>query len=158
MCVDCGEEFRPGVTQCSDCGGALEDRYEGEGQEAAAAQKQATTHTRPLVLARDVRNLVPVAEALRAAGIPTQITEGQPRPEERHPGFFLGVRDSDRLAAMAVVEFLVESVPGIELLETRQAPEGGEAAVACPACGTLVPEGVTECLECGLLFGGEPRE
>jgi hypothetical protein len=98
-----------------------------------------------------------VAEALRAASIPTQITQGQPTAEERQPGFLLGVRDGDRLAAMAVVEPLLESVPGFDLLETREAPEG-EAAVACPACGTPMPEGVTECPECGLLFGGEPRE
>ncbi|HEY5908498.1 MAG TPA: hypothetical protein VIZ31_10665 [Vicinamibacteria bacterium] len=157
VCVDCGEEFRPGVTRCSDCGGALQDHYEGEGQEAGAPPGQATTGTRPFVFARDVRNLVPVAEALRVAGIPTQITQGEPTPEERQPGFLLGVRDGDRLAAMAVVEPLLASVPGFDLLETREAPEGG-AAVACPACDTPVPEGVTECPDCGLLFGGEPRE
>ena len=26
VCVDCGEEYRPQITACADCGGRLEDR------------------------------------------------------------------------------------------------------------------------------------
>ena len=31
VCVECGEEYRPEVAQCADCGGDLEDRHLGEG-------------------------------------------------------------------------------------------------------------------------------
>ena len=30
VCRECGEEYRPEVVRCADCGGELEDRFEGE--------------------------------------------------------------------------------------------------------------------------------
>ena len=34
VCRECGEEYRPEVVRCADCGGELEDRFEGEGAES----------------------------------------------------------------------------------------------------------------------------
>ena len=33
VCRDCGEEYRPEVVRCADCGGVLEYRFEGEPEE-----------------------------------------------------------------------------------------------------------------------------
>jgi len=162
VCVDCGEEFRPETARCSDCGGALKDHFPGEGGLNEALPPASTPpgghEPKPLVFAADARNLVPVAEALRAAGIPTRITEREVKPGERHPGFDLGVRDADRSMAMAALELAAESVSGVTVLDAPVVAEGALGEVNCPACGTPVTEGVTECQECGLILGAEPGE
>ena len=31
VCRECGEEYRPEIVRCADCGGELEDHYDGQG-------------------------------------------------------------------------------------------------------------------------------
>ena len=40
VCRDCGEEYRPEIVRCADCGGELEDRYEGEARRASPARRR----------------------------------------------------------------------------------------------------------------------
>lgn len=161
VCSDCGEEFRPEIARCSDCGGALVDRHEGEdgagraaGDRRPAEAELADAH--PVARAMDVRDLVPLADGLAAASIACRIIQRPPLGENRAGGYDLTVKDGERLKATAVLEL----VPGFEnaRLEAPLAPEGGAAMTLCPACGTEVPEGVAECLECGLILGAEPGD
>ena len=74
VCRDCGEEYRPGVLRCADCGGELEDRFGDEApaasrpseEEAAAAE---LAGQRVLFLTPRAADLVPLAERLREAGV-----------------------------------------------------------------------------------------
>jgi hypothetical protein len=163
VCVDCGEEFRPEVATCSDCGGRLEDRHDdgaGAGRTRATPAAPAEPDleplpgARPLAWSSDARDLVPLADQLMATGLAFRIT-----PRTGSTGFDLCVRDSDREAAARELVPLTGPGSGAALLEAV-APEGDEAEgePRCPACGSSVPQGATECSGCGLGLGGEPPD
>ena len=40
VCRECGEEYRPEIVRCADCGGELEDRYEGEGARPSPTRRR----------------------------------------------------------------------------------------------------------------------
>jgi len=142
VCRECGEEYRPEVVVCSDCGGALEDHYEG--LEAAANLPAEMT---PAEFATGP--LVPVASAPSAAEIePLGRRLGQ-------AGIRFAVRGSFQLFELLVAAD--EQEPALAVLEA-----GGEGSSAplealsvCPACGTALRASAVECPECGLGLGGE---
>ena len=76
VCRDCGEEYRPEATRCSDCGGELEDRLLDEsgafldaeqGAHAPEAAPEDLSSHRVVFVSPRAVELVPLAEALRAA-------------------------------------------------------------------------------------------
>ena len=78
VCGDCGAEYRPEIAVCSDCGGALEDRYEDESGESLTSTEKppppplnaAAPDLRPLFCSSTAADLEPKAllRELRAAG------------------------------------------------------------------------------------------
>ena len=173
VCRDCGEEYRPGVVRCADCGGELEDRHPDAGnvapadaaeEEAAAAE---LASQRVLFLTPRATDLVPMAERLRETGIEYRLAEQrQPGAAEGAPArYALLVKDGDARSALVALAAIVaphEEAEGIDAVETRFDAEKGYAL--CPACGTHVASGAVECRECGLGLGGpegeaeEPRD
>jgi hypothetical protein len=168
ICADCGEEFRPEVAVCSDCGGTLVDQWDGdqgdgeiegpipeEGRRAAsAAAPPAEPETRPLAWAQQARELVPAADLLRAASLPFQIAARQVEGEERPRGYELRVRDEDRDPARAALASVAGTESGITLLDANAADlPAHEPGSRCPACETEVPAGLAECPGCGLGLG-----
>ena len=171
VCRDCGEEYRPEVVRCADCGGELEDRFEGEPEGAApAAQRREEPASelagyRALFLTPRAADLVPMAERLREAGVEYRLAEQAARTEGAPPRYALLVKDADAASALGTLADLVaphEHTDGVHAVETRFDAEHGY--VQCPACGTKTAPGTAECPECGLgLAGGEgeveePRE
>lgn len=162
VCRDCGEEYRPEVTRCADCGGELEDRRDGEGpsaeaegaaERAAAEAELAASHE--LYRGSQVRDLVPMAERLRGAGLDCRIAE-QAGAKGGPASYLLLVRQDDARAALAAVADLIaphEAGADVHAVETRFDQERGY--LACPACGAVPPAGALECPECGLGLGGE---
>lgn len=171
VCRDCGEEYRPGIVRCADCGGELEDRYPGQETAAAAAAEphaeaagaELAGH-RVLYQSPRATDLVPLAERLRAAAIDYRLAEQPGGAEGAPPRYAVVVRDGDARAALAAVSDLLAAGEGdadLHAVETRFDPERGY--LQCPACGTTPPAGAVECPECGLGLGGEetaeaPRE
>ena len=47
VCVECGEEYRPEIAVCADCGGALEDRRD-DIEQAGWAAYDLTTFRQPI--------------------------------------------------------------------------------------------------------------
>jgi hypothetical protein len=145
ICRECGEEYRPEVVVCSDCGGALEDRYEGiesspDGFELRAAPPAAEFSTSPLL---------PIATAASAAEI---------EPLGRlldQAGVRFAVRGSIRS-----FELLVAADDHEPALAALEAGAGGDVAstepiASCPACETKITQMMLECPECGLGLGTE---
>jgi hypothetical protein len=167
VCRECGEEYRPGVVTCADCGGELEDRYLGDesaeeegGSPVAEAEKEdaaepaidLSRHREVFESAR-ASDLVPLAERLRAAGVPFHLFESPGDEEGRAARYSLLVPDEEVDAAKRTLA---------PLLAPGEAQEGDESLLAqggysrCPACGTERASGASECAECGLaLAGGE---
>jgi len=170
VCRECGEEYRPDIVRCADCGGELVDRFpgsEGEAPAAAVAEPAAAELDghRVLFLTPRATDLVPLAERLREARIEYRLAEQSPAGEGAPARYALLVKDGaarDALVALADLVAPHEDAEGVHALETRF--EAGRGYVECPACGAHVTPGAVECTECGLGLGGpegesgEPRD
>ncbi len=145
VCRECGEEYRPEVVVCSDCGGALEDHYEGidlapDGSDIRAAAPLVELSAGPLV---------PLATAASAAEI---------EPFGRILGE-AGIRFAVR-GSIRSFELLVAADEHDTALAALEAGAGRNAAAmetiaSCPACATAVTPTTLECPECGLGLGAE---
>jgi hypothetical protein len=164
VCRECGEEYRPEVVRCADCGGELEDRHEGE--EERASEPTPVEHEpvtvelsghRVLFLTPRAADLVPMAERLRETGVEYRLAEQPGSAEGAPPRYALLVRDEDAAKALEALADLVaphDEAGGVPAVETRFEP--GRGYVQCPACGADQAPGAIECLECGLgLAGGD---
>ena len=160
VCRECGEEYRPEIVRCADCGGELEDRRPGDEPAPSAAQDKAPEAElagyRVLFLTGQAKDLVPMAERLREVQIECRLAEQPGAAKGAPPRYAILVRDGDAKAALAAVTDLVaphEDAADVHAVETHFDPEKGY--VQCPACGASPPTGATECPECGLGLGGE---
>jgi hypothetical protein len=145
VCVDCGEEYRPEIAACADCGGRLEDRTDdGERTvvpDAAPEERVADPDeefTDAVMHADRAGDLRSEADRLVEAGIDFRL-----RPSKQ-AGYRLLVTAGDRERALALLGLLVDH------------GSATDAARSCPACGSEVRDGVAECPECGLAVGDEP--
>jgi hypothetical protein len=169
VCRDCGEEYRPEILRCADCGGELEDRYPGRDEPAAppppdpAPAAELAGH-RVLYQTARATDLVPLAERLRQAQVEYRLAEQPAAVEGAPPRYAIVVKDGDAQGALAALSELIAPAEGaadVHAIETRFDPEQGY--LQCPACGATPPPGAPECPECGLGLGGgeaaeEPRE
>jgi hypothetical protein len=168
VCRECGEEYRPEIVRCADCGGELEDRYPGyeaaPKAEPEPAPEAELVGYRVLFATARATDLVPMAERLREAAIEYRLAEQPGAAKDAPPRYAILVRDGDAREALAAVTDLVaphQDAADVHAVETRFDPERGY--VQCPACGTAPPPGAAECPECGLGLGGieaaeEPHE
>lgn len=147
VCVECGEEYRPEIVVCVDCGGQLEDRHDdGDRTVVLPAAEPADTSPQPdaeftesVLHAEKVTDLTGEADRLVEAGIAFRL-----RPA-RGAGYRLLVTAPDRDRALAALGLLV-----------HDGASGAERS--CPACDTRLPAGAVECAECGLAAGDEPGD
>ncbi len=165
VCRDCGEEYRPEIAVCADCGGSLEDRDTDAHTDADARfsgpRASASEPVPPSDLAghrsvfqtREPRDLRSAAESLREAGLAFHVVETRVPNEERRSNLSIHVRDADASSALRVLAPLhgPEAVAYAE--RTKDRPD--ESDPACPACDTPVPAGAPECPECGLALSRE---
>lgn len=148
VCVDCGEEYRPGIAICADCGGELEDRH-GDAAAGAATEAPAgggddapdSDFTETVLHAEKATDLRNEADRLLAAGIPFRLRSA-PRA-----GYVILVTPADGDRALGL----------LGLLADRSGEHDGGPRT-CPACETRVEAGAAECPECGLTIGDEDEE
>ena len=140
MCRDCGEEYRPEVVRCADCGGELEDRTTRASPPRAAEPQDEAPEAelagyRALFVTPRAADLVPMAERLRGRAIEYRLAE---QPGARRGAAALRDRGAERtpqraLAALADLVAPHEDAADVHAVETRFDPERGY--VQCPACG-----------------------
>jgi ribosomal protein L40E len=160
VCRDCGEEYRPEIVRCADCGGELEDRYPGDAPVPKVAQDPAPETElagyRVLFMTARATDLVPMADRLQQVAIECRLAEQPGTVKDAPPRYAILVREGDARGALAAVTDLIaphEDAADVHAVETRFDPEKGY--LQCPACGASPPPGATECPECGLGLGGE---
>jgi rRNA maturation endonuclease Nob1 len=164
VCVECGEEFRPEIERCSDCGGDLRDvTLDASGREVVPEAEDAPPPDageaillRPIFVGAQASLLVPLADRLQEQQVPFRLAEET--DEERGTArYSLLVAEADRENALRAVADLLdgETDPGLlHAIETRFESEGGY--LRCPACDTELPPGTIECPECGLAVATGP--
>jgi hypothetical protein len=160
VCRDCGEEYRPGIATCADCGGELEDRYLSDDEEATASVETPPetgpdlSQHRPVFASGRAADLVPLAEELTQAGVPFHLAETPAEEGIRAASFSLLVHEKDVPTAQRALAPLLnpeDDAQGSGGPETGF--EEGRGYVRCPACGHEQSPGATECPECGLTLG-----
>ncbi len=147
LCPECGEEFRPEIERCSDCGAALGPAIAEDAQPApAAATPRAEVAYEMLVrdLAKDAAQAA--CDRLAAAGVRFRLgAHGY--------SLVLSVARDDAATARRILE-----EAGLATFGGEAAPAVSEDGGSCPACGTDVAAGVEECPTCGLALAGEMPE
>src|SRR5262245_5400039 len=111
VCRDCGEEYRPEIAVCADCGGVLEDRYGDATSTALPSPASPSTAEPPpdlsghreLFLTYQATEVVPLAEALRAAGVPFVVHERAAENYRRPAAYSVLVPDEEGERALRVV-------------------------------------------------------
>jgi hypothetical protein len=161
VCRECGEEYRPEIVRCADCGGELEDVYEDEGHApvrppapAPVAPPPDLSDHRSLFESARAADLVPFAESLREAEVPFRLAEKGPPGEEGSVLYQLLVKEGDARAALDVLApLLAPNVDGEAVSALETSYEAGRGYVQCPACGARQVSGAAECPDCGLALG-----
>jgi hypothetical protein len=163
VCRDCGEEYRPDILRCADCGGELEDVFPGAepGTSAAPASEPGPDLSGFQVLFQTSRapDLVPMVERLRDEGIASRLAEQPGNVEGAPPRFVLLVPEADSSRALAAVADILapqSDAADVHAVESRFDPERGY--LQCPACGAEPAAGASECPECGLALGLEESD
>ncbi len=167
VCRECGEEYRPGVVRCADCGGELEDRFEGQEGEAVVPPKPPASdepappppHYRALFVTPHAADLVPMAERLREAGVEYRLAEAPGRAEGAPSRYGLFVSEENAADALKALAGLLASHTGGDAAQGAEAGFDKEQGYReCPACGTQTSAGTGECPECGLVLGAAEGE
>jgi hypothetical protein len=146
VCRECGEEFRPEVPVCTDCGGPLEDR-DDEMVATPAPEEPLIEATRPpqgtprwLHRTSSAAEMEPLAARLAAAQIPFAVRGSI-------NAFDLLIPDEHMETAREVLRGALPSAAELN-------PEG--AFARCPACEAELAPGAQLCPDCGLSVGTQP--
>jgi hypothetical protein len=136
VCRDCGEEYRPDILVCADCGGVLEDVTDADarpsGGRASASEPlppQDLSGHRSVFQTREPRDLRAAAEALRDALLAFNVVETRAPNEERRAVLSIHVREEDVSSALRVLAPLhgPEAVAYAERERSRDAVAGDSA-------------------------------
>jgi len=162
VCRQCGSEFQAHVTQCIDCGGPTEPRWDGPGMVAPPAPlshavPMPTLHAVPMptlpddaaayaVCTADRRGARELAIALAEAGVACRV-DLSPNDPSRWYVVCVAPADAER-AGTVYREFLAQAVPDGDSLPTEMPTD------RCPACGASLLSSALECPECGLAVSG----
>jgi hypothetical protein len=160
VCRDCGEEYRPEIAVCADCGGTLEDRHQDESgpglvplPEPPLPKGADLVGYRPVFVTGHAPALVPLAERLKEAGIGFRLHESAKDPRAPAASFSLLVRDEDGGHALRALAPLLDESEEPDRLHAVELDFEGGAYRRCPACRAELPAAAFECPECGLALG-----
>ena len=158
-CRACGEEYRPEIATCVDCGGPLEDVDDELVPFEARAPKDAAVAfvRRPpegyvsVYVTREFREIDSFVERLEAAGIPLHVQDVPGERGHSASTYAVMVPEAEALAARRAIAPLQGMDP--EDVEREFDPEQGYGK--CPACSSEIPTGTAACPECGLNILGD---
>jgi hypothetical protein len=158
VCRECGEEYRPDILVCADCGGELETRRAGEPLERPAPEPppaDALEGYRAVFTGSRAMDLVPLCDRLRDAAIDFRLVE-QPASVEGGPArYLILVKDGEAAAALhSLAELIAPHETGGDMRAIEHAFDPQQHGyLQCPACGAKTTADAKECPECGLGLG-----
>lgn len=148
VCRNCGEEYRPEVALCADCGGELEDRFDEPGaappmEMPAQARLPFDGNLRVVFSASRAADLEPLAQRLGEERVPFAVRGGV-------HAFDLMVPDGDVERALELLRATFAQQP--------DAQPGPVEEGRCPACGVALASRSGDCPDCGLALSGPEAE
>ena len=167
-CRQCGEEYRPEVVTCVDCGGPLEDADDeqvpfearplpGRSAEAEPAVRKPPEGYAVVYVGRDLREVHPLVDRLEEEGIPIHV---QDTPDQRGghapPTYSLLVPQTEASRARRALAPLLGEGVDPDALDRGFDPEAGY--VQCPACSAEIPRGAEACPDCGLAVAPDAED
>jgi RNA polymerase subunit RPABC4/transcription elongation factor Spt4 len=174
VCRRCGEEYRPEIERCVDCGGELEARYDDGHGGVTPARPRATNHAATagesaeesadrltqgestIYSGSAPADLKPLAERLIEVEIPFRFVCHRPTAPTHPARFELLVSNDNRAHAFKVVAPLLDADPeALVAVERAFHAEGGYRS--CPACGQPLDSGAAKCPACALALRAEAR-
>lgn len=150
ICPDCRAEYLPHVTKCADCGAALVSfkEYEKAQDEKKRLMEQALASEVP-VREGDLKWMGELYQVLIDSGIPCTVRSGAGCTNNCCGGdqcrLVVSPEDAER-AQQRIEEYFMEMHP-----EARASSELASEG-KCPACGSPVAPGDSECPDCGLML------
>jgi RNA polymerase subunit RPABC4/transcription elongation factor Spt4 len=166
VCPECGEEYRPDIAVCADCGAELIDRWEDDGgrvvnADGTPAADKAEAPDEPGVPMRALfagppAALRPLADTLVDGGLPFELIPEDRVEYRRTEGarLFLAVPATDAERALDLLADYRGRGTELGLTELAQTWGGHDDDPPCPACNAQVPPDADTCPECGLELGG----
>ena len=156
-CPRCQSDYQAHVSQCADCGGALEDRFEGMEPAAESAPVELPATLPPgeyetLYFSHSLADLGPLGERLDQRGIPFRI-DSLSLGSRHQARYELLVRGLERETAREELLYLLGG--GIEQDQARTLDRDFDPACGyrrCPGCSSGLASGTVECPECGLVL------
>ena len=160
VCPECGEEYRPEIVYCADCGTLLEDADGDQGprrpqpEPTAPAEPQVPEGYQPVFWSSQPREMHRLAECLAREGVAFHL---QAHPADRQRSALrlaLLVPDDQRTRALEILgpHLDADADPALlQAVEREFDPSAGYRR--CPACGSELPAGALECPACGLTVG-----
>ena len=157
-CPACGDEFRPDVAVCSDCGGKLTLQEEGHGSRETPVESEEEAW-RTALDRLPIANLVPASAfgaldelqpaiaALAEIRLPSRVLVQNGR-------YLLLVTPSDLARSKEAIEATGQ---GMDMPEDNTFDAAAGKYANCPACETRLPDPFDgTCPECGLELSGSP--
>jgi hypothetical protein len=175
ICPECGEEYRPEIVRCADCGALLQD---ADGEQAAPrpapesiepAEPEVPEGYQPIFWSNQPREMQELAERLDQEGIAFHL-QAHTDVHKSTLRLALLVPQNERGRALEVLgpHLDADADPALlQAVEREFDPSGGylrcpacgselgPAALDCPACGLTVGEAAPTCPRCGALLEGE---
>jgi hypothetical protein len=174
VCRRCGEEYRPEIERCADCGGELEARYDdgqgggmpatppaddhaaSPGNLAEASMGGVTAGESTIYSGRSAADVKPLAERLIEVEIPFRFACHRPTGPADPAHFELAVGHDNRAHAFKVIAPLLDADPdALVAVERAFDAEGGYDR--CPACGQPLVSRAAQCPACALALRADAR-
>jgi Double zinc ribbon len=174
VCRRCGEEYRPEIERCADCGGELEVRYDdgqgggmpatppannhagSPGKLAEVSVEGVTAGESTIYSGRAAADVKPLAERLIEVEIPFRFVCHRPTGPTDPAHFELAVGHDNRAHAFKVLAPLLDADPdALVAVERAFDAEGGYDR--CPACGQPLVSGAAQCPACALALRADAR-
>jgi RNA polymerase subunit RPABC4/transcription elongation factor Spt4 len=169
VCRRCGEEYRPEIERCTDCGGDLVTRFDDGVQkplavddltprpQPAQALKGKSPHRESIIYSsRAAADLKPLVERLIDVEIPFRFV-CRPGTTPTDPATYgvVVVEDNRAPALRAIAPVLDADPDALAAVESSFDAEGGYHT--CPACGQSLDSGAASCPACALALRAEGR-
>jgi len=158
-CRECGEEYRPEVLTCVDCGGPLEDAdddlvpFESRPRPGSAAETEPAVRKPPegyvaVYVGRDLREVHPLVERLEEEGIPFHVQDAAGEKGHSPSTYSVLVPEAEASRGRRVLAPLLGE--GADPEAADRAFDAEKGYLLCPACSAEMPRGAEACPDCGL--------